>query len=142
MDYTKRLQENFPDVKNVILEKEFGHYFLRIEIQKSKLTEITDISRKISEYLDETNLVKHEYYLDVFSSGVDQEIDLSNIEKYIDQYIYVELKKNVKSKISFEATLITVGEESITIKWNNKGRFQKVDISKENISKAVKTVKV
>lgn len=116
MDYTKRLQENFPDVKNVILEKEFGHYFLRIEIQKSKLTEITDISRKISEYLDETNLVKHEYYLDVFSSGVDQEIDLSNIEKYIDQYIYVELKKNVKSKISFEATLITVGEESITIK--------------------------
>lgn len=133
MQIEKKLQEKFTQINKAYFEDEKSAKFLRVEVALKSLDEIAMLSREISAYLDTIDQDLEEYYLDVFSSGTDQSLDLNDLEKHLDQNVFVELNEELKDYKSFEGTLIEVADEKITVKWNAKGQFRKQEILKNNI---------
>lgn len=142
MNIEKDILEKFELVNRAFFEKEGNLNFLRIEVNLKDLDEITNYSRKINEYLDENDKSQDQYYLDIYSSGTEIEVDKKDLDKYIGSNIFVKLKENIKDKNSFEGELIEDSKEEILVRWNAKGQFRKQIINKENIERVNLSAKV
>ncbi len=129
-------------ITSVKWEEEDGATFLRVEVQEPKLSELTILSKDISNYLDDIDQTDKEYYLDIFSEGTDKELSFEVIKKYIEKNILVTLTRPIKNKIQFEGILLEADEEKIIVKWNAKGQFRKQIIVKEDIDKINLSAKV
>lgn len=133
MQIEKKLQDKFTQINNAYFEEDRSTKFLRVEVNLKSLDEIAMLSREISAYLDTVDHDIEEYYLDVFSSGTDQSLDINDLDKHLEANVFVELNEDIKDYKSFEGTLIEVTEEKIVVKWNAKGQFRKQEIQKNNI---------
>lgn len=133
MDVKQTLQKNFPEVKDAFFEKEAGALFLRIEVSLKTLDQVSELSRNISNFLDQNEPSEKEYFLDIYSSGAEHLIELDDLENYFEKTITVKLKKPIKDKPDFEGKLLSVDQEKIIIRWNAKGQFRKQEIEKSNI---------
>lgn len=133
MQIEKKLQEKFTQINKAYFEEDRSTRFLRVEVNLKSLDEIAMLSREISAYLDTVDHDIEEYYLDVFSSGTDQSLDINDLDKHLEANVFVELNEEIKDYKSFEGTLIEVTEEKIVVKWNAKGQFRKQEIQKNNI---------
>ncbi len=84
------------------------------------LEECSDISRKLSEKLDELELITGRYRLDVSSPGLDRSLKLlRQYHKNIGRNCNVKYKEN-KATVTQEGILESDSENSITIKKNGK----------------------
>ena len=133
MNIKEILQNNFPVVNDAKFEKEAGADFLRVEVNLTKMDDVTEISRKISDFLDTVKELEDEYFLDIYSSGTDKALELNDLSQHIDSYVKVVLVKQIKDNQEFLGNLIADEEDKIIIKWNAKGQFRKQEILKENI---------
>ncbi len=111
-----------------------GFKYLDIELPDIDLNEIEKKTRVILEIIRKIDNSSDDYYLNVFSSGTEKEIDLKNIGLFINQYLQVRTNKHYLDKNEWEGNLIENKPEEIVIKINNKGRIQKLTIEKKNIS--------
>lgn len=125
------LKEKFPDILEAFLEKEGTLNFLRIKVNFRELKDIEKISKEISAFLDETDPIKEEYYLDIFSKGIEEDFSLENIDNFLNENIQVWLNKDY----FILGQLLEHDLEKITLKVNKKGQIKKENINKNDIYK-------
>lgn len=99
--------------------KEFGDYFLKIFIYNETGVGVDDcemIARKVSEILDEKDLIPGAYYLEVSSPGLDRPISTNDdLRRNLNKDIEVRLYKAIDNIKNFEGKLIDYNEEDIKI---------------------------
>ena len=137
---------------NVLLENEgyqlveikFSKYegddLLSIIVKRSDKTyismnRISNLSTKISERLDEIDDEDKPYMLNVESAGIDDSLDLSHIEEYVDKYVSLELNSPLKNQNTFLGKIKEVKENEIIFEYFIKGARKKLVIEKNNIKK-------
>lgn len=137
---------------NVLLEKE-GYQLIEIKFSKYEgddllsiivkrsdntyisMNQISNLSTKISERLDEIDDEDKPYMLNVESAGIDDSLDLSHIEEYVDKYVSLELNSPLKNQNTFLGKIKEVKENEIIFEYFIKGARKKLVIEKNNIKK-------
>lgn len=119
------IEEKSLKLYDVIYKKEGREYYLKIFLEKPSgkvdLDECEKISRILSDYLDEKDLIKEQYFLEVSSSGLEKHIRLEehykeaiNKEIEISLYMAIEGNKNIKGILnSFDEEAIVVDDVKI-----------------------------
>lgn len=137
---------------NVLLEKE-GYQLVEIKFSKYEgddllsiivkrsdntyisMNQISNLSTKISDRLDEIDDEDKPYMLNVESAGIDDSLDLSHIEEYVDKYVSLELNSPLKNQNTFLGKIKEVKENEIIFEYFIKGARKKLVIEKNNIKK-------
>lgn len=119
------------DIYDVEYVKEGNGWFLRIYIDKEDGVDINDcetVSRAIEIILDNAEVIKGQYTLEVSSPGVERVLRRNeHFEKYIGSEIEISLYKTVDNKKSFTGILKSVNDEKIIV---DDMSFDRKDISK------------
>ncbi len=105
------------------------------------LDDITIISNKISELLDQHEFNNVPYTLDISSLGIEKPIDISKLEKYLNKYINVHLSTPFKGLNTLEGYLTFVDLDKVTIEYKEKTRTIKATIERSSIDKARLAIK-
>lgn len=141
----KIANDNSFSIEEVGFVKEGGVKILRIIADSENglnIDEATLLNNLISEKLDEVDLIKEEYYLEVSSPGLEKELKKdSDIEKAIGSYIYISLYEKIDGVKEYYGDLESYLDNVITLKVNVKGRMKEVKIEKAKISKIRMAVK-
>ena len=130
------------DVKFV---REFGTNYLRVMVDKDDeaidLEQIMKVNDVISPILDEADLIKTNYVLDVTTFGAEKPIDVAKLEKYVGKYINIHLSHPYKGLNIIEGTLESVDNDRIVISYKEKTRVIKCEIVRKTIDKARLAIK-
>ena len=125
--------------------KEFGTQYLRVMVDKDDevidLDEIVKVNDIVSPILDEADLIKTNYVLDVTTFGAEKPIDVAKLEKYVGRYINIHLTHPYKGLNIIEGTLESVDNDFIVISYKEKTRLIKCEIVKNTIDKARLAIK-
>ena len=112
---------------------------LQVSIMKGDGTMDLDscamISEQLSAMLDEKDLIKHEYYLEVCSPGAERELrNFEEVKAAVGEYVYVKLK-NVMAKGIYEVlgTLEKCEEGMLSMTYMDKASKRKIDIAYDNV---------
>lgn len=135
----KRL--NF-EINSIQFVERDGLRFLDIELPDTKLSEIEYKSKIISNIIDEINPNEENYYLNIYSSGTEKEIELKNINLFLEKNLLIKITKQYLDKTEWEGILIESLPNEIVLKINNKGRIQKLKVKKEDIYYVKTTAKL
>ena len=130
------------ELLNCQFSKRDNLLFLDIEIDSPTLKEIENKSRIISNALDEIDKTNKEYYLNIYSSGAEKNIDLKNISNYLEKHIQIILIKPMLDNNLFEGQLIEINENFIKMRINMKGCFRKLDFQHSNIKQIKQSIKL
>lgn len=119
--------------------KEGASYFLRIFIDKPEGITIDDcerFSRAIDEPLDEADIIKEAYFLEVSSPGLGRElVKPEHFKAYIGEEVIVKLYKAKNGEKEFCGKLIDYENDKVVIECNDgKEEFLKNEISKVNLN--------
>lgn len=130
------------DVKFV---KEGGTNYLRVMVDKDDeaidLDQIVEVNDVISPILDEADLIKTNYVLDVTTFGAEKKIDVSKLEKYVGRYINIHLDHPYKGLNIIEGTLESADNDIIVISYKEKTRLIKCEIERKTVDKARLAIK-
>ena len=122
------------ELYDVIYTKEGKDYFLRIYIDKDNGIDLNDcekVNDAISDFLDEANYIKDQYFLEVSSPGIERIIRKNEqLEKNIGETIYVKLFKPLNKQKELEGNLKQFDEKTITLIINE----EEIKIERSNIS--------
>lgn len=133
------IEENGYELYDVIYEKEAKDYYLRIFIDKKDGISIDDceiVSNSISDILDEKDLIKDQYFLEVSSAGVERVLRSDeHLKKYLGQEVEVKLFTTVEKSKEHIGVLKDFDEKEITISKENGD----LKLERKNIS-VIKTV--
>lgn len=145
----KKIEEKLKSLNyrlnSINYQKENQDYYLRIEIDNDDSISMDDIvlvSDNLSSLLDDLDLIKEPYILDISSSGIEKEIPFDKLKDNINAYIGVYLKNSIKDNDYFEGTLVEVNDSSILIKYFLKGAPKKQIIELENINQIKFAIKI
>ena len=126
------------DLYDVQYVKEGKDYYLRIFIEKENdtitLNDCEKVNDLINPILDEKDIIKDQYYLEVSSTGIEKNLrKLEHYEKVIDKEVQVKLfKKDEDGEKEIQGFLKKVNPEEITIEKNGKN----VKVAINNITQA------
>ena len=116
--------------------KEGPHWFLRVYIDRDGGVNIDDcesISRELSVLLDEKDLVKDNYFLEISSPGIERVLrQEEHFQSAIGENVRIKLYKAVNGVKEAEGRLLYADNQKITVKTD----FNQFDIEKKNIAKA------
>ena len=125
--------------------REFGTNYLRVMLDKDdeviSLDQIMEANDVISPILDEADLIKSNYVLDVTTFGAEKPIEVSKLEKYVGKYVNIHLTNPYKGLNIIEGTLESVDSELVTISYKEKIRLIKCKIVRNTIDKARLAIK-
>jgi ribosome maturation factor RimP len=114
---------------DIIEAKEDGKPVLKVLIDHADFITIDDcinVSRKVSETLDEDDPYDHEYLLEVSSAGAEHELrNDEEIARSIGKHVYIETYEQ-----TFEGKLIAATPQTLTIEMKQKKikRIQLLDV--------------
>ena len=119
---------------DIEFKKEGPSYFLRVFLDKDGgigLTDCEEVSRALSDVLDERDPIPQEYMLEVSSAGLDRAIKYDmHFEKCKGKNVDVKLFAAVDGQKEFAAKLIGHDEENVILEINgNEKVFPKNKIS-------------
>ena len=101
------------------------------------------MSEKISEKLDEADLIANEYFLEVCSPGAERELrDETQIKEAIGEFIFVKLKNPKAGMSEVKGTLTDVAGGNVFIQYMDKAVKKKMEISMDNIALIRLSVKI
>ena len=129
---------------SVKFQRENGTYYLHVFVDKDdaiSLDDIVAVNELISPLLDESNLIDGQYILDVSSYGVEKNIDVTKLEKYVGKYVNVHLVNPYKGENYLEGTLENVTSDEIVISFYQKTRLIKANVKREDVDKARLAIK-
>ena len=130
------------DVKFV---REFGTNYLRVMVDKDDevidLDEIVKVNDIVSPLLDEADLIKTNYVLDVTTFGAEKPIEVSKLEKYIGKYVNIHLSHPYKGLNILEGTLESVDNDRVIVSYKEKTRLIKCELDRKVIDKARLAIK-
>ena len=125
--------------------REFSTQYLRVMVDKDDevidLDEIVKVNDVVSPILDEADLIKTNYVLDVTTFGAEKPIDVSKLEKYIGRYINIHLTHPFKGLNIIEGTLESVTNDFVVMSYKEKTRAIKCEINRNTIDKARLAIK-
>ena len=125
--------------------KEFGTQYLRVMVDKDDevidLDEIVKVNDIVSPILDEADLIKTNYVLDVTTFGAEKPIDVAKLEKYVGRYINIHLTHPYKGLNIAEGTLESVDNDLVVMSYKEKTRLIKCEIVRNTIDKAHLAIK-
>ena len=130
-------QEGY-DLYDVQYVKEGKDYYLKIFIEKENstitLNDCEKVNDLINPILDEKDIIKDQYYLEVSSTGIEKNLrKLEHYEKAINKEIQVKLfKKDEDGEKEIQGFLKKVNPDEITIEKNGKN----VKVAINNITQA------
>ncbi|BBU47521.1 ribosome assembly cofactor RimP [Mycoplasmopsis felis] len=135
MNYKEILENEFGSIiiDAKLVKNEFGNT-LEIITSFNNLSDVENISKKISVFLDSQKWFKDDYNLEVLSKGQDTTINIDEIEQYKDKELKIQTIKSFEGNNSFIVKFIEQKDGFLVFKWNKKGQFRKIQISKDNIS--------
>ncbi len=140
----KLLNELNYDLYTFNFKKKGGGMTLEIiidSVDPISMDDIVSVSNKISEYLDNHDFTNNNYTLDVSSLGAEKPINLNNINKYINKYIYFHLITPINGENCYEGDLISVNDNKIIIEIKIKTRRKRIEINKNNIDECRLSIK-
>ena len=104
------------------------------------LDDIVLASDIINPLLDEKDLIKESYTLDVSSVGIEKPLDLNNLEKYVDRYVELHLSHPYKGENYLTGTIKEVKDDMLTIEVKVKSKKQKITIPVNTIDRGKITI--
>ena len=115
--------------------KEKEDYILHVEIDNHlDLNGISEVSRLISEFMDEKDFIEDAYLLDVYTVGLERGLggydDILNAKG---QYVFIKMKKETDGIKKIEGTLTDVSNDRIEISYMQKNISKKLSIELSNI---------
>lgn len=124
------------EIYDVELVKEGPNKFLRVYIDKADGVELDDceaISRELSTYLDEVDLIAENYFLEVSSPGIERVLKQDkHFEGALGEQIKVKLYKSQDDAKEYEGILNCYDDNSITLDLPDGN----IIIERKNIAKA------
>lgn len=135
------LDERGLELWNVEFVKEVKDWFLRVYIDKKShdkedyisIEECEDVSRHLSELLDENDPIEQNYYLEVSSPGMDRElITEEHYKRYIGSIVDMKLYKAIDGKKVITAILDGIDDENYYLLDDDKN---KLTIAKSQVAK-------
>ena len=125
--------------------REFGTNYLRVMVDKDDevidLDEIVKVNDVVSPLLDEADLIKTNYVLDVTTFGAEKPIDVSKLEKYVGRYINIHLTHPFKGLNIIEGTLESATNDLVVMSYKEKTRVIKCEIARNTVDKARLAIK-
>lgn len=101
--------------------------YLRVIVDKYhhtiSLDEIVTLSEEIDRFLDEDDS-SESFILDVTTTGAEKEVPLSELKDYVNTFVTVTLKDGVKGDQEYTGILVSLSDDELVLKINNKGRMQ------------------
>ena len=115
--------------------KEKDDYILHVEIDNHlDLNGISEVSRLISEFMDEKDFIDDAYLLDVYTVGLERVLEgYDEILNAKGQYVFVKMKKEINGIKKIEGTLTDVSEDRIEISYMQKNISKKLSVELTNI---------
>ncbi|WP_036451746.1 ribosome assembly cofactor RimP [Mycoplasma buteonis] len=141
MDYKKLLNEQFG---NKVLEAKLTNFSgttLEVVLDTDNLNEVENFSRSLSQFLETQTWFKDEYNLEVLSRGDDLNLDKHNLSSHVGEMVKINTIKSFESLNTFVVELLEDNETEVLVRWNKKGQFRKIKLSKDNISSIEKYIK-
>ncbi len=122
------------DLWDVEYVKEGSEYYLRAYIDKDggiTIDDCVDVSRKLSDKLDEDDFIDGEYILEVSSPGVERALKKDrDFDKSIGKDVYVKLYKAIDKQKEFVGKLISYDKTVVTVEIEgNNTEFTRSDIA-------------
>lgn len=101
---------------------EKNEWYLRIFIEKNDghldMDTCVAVSEAISEKLDEADIVKNEYYLEISSPGAEKPLKtLDKVKQSVGEYVYLQFKKPTQGMDDVYGTILSVDGESIELQY-------------------------
>ena len=131
---TKTINELGYKVYDVMYVKEGKDNYLRIFIDKESGISLDDcekVNNAITDMLDETDIIKDQYFLEISSPGVERHIRKNQqLEEHIGKDINVRLFKPIDKQKDLTGTLQKFDNEQVVLLINE----QEVSIKRDNIS--------
>lgn len=124
--------------------REQGTNYLRVLVDKNdtiSLEDIVKVNDLISPILDEADLIKNNYVLDVTSLGAEKPIEVSELEQYVGKYVHLHLSNPYKGENILEGDLTDVNSEFVELSYKEKTRLIKAQITRKDIDKARLAIK-
>ena len=128
------------EIYNIEYKKEGKDWKLRVYLDKPidcdteyvDINECEDVTRFLSDKLDEEDFIERSYTLEVSSPGLDRElIKPSDFDRFRGREVEVKLYKSINGRKEFTGTLIGKSADEVTIETDER----KVGIPAEQISK-------
>ena len=138
---TKPINDLGYEVYDVIYVKEGNNYYLRIFIDNDEGISLDDcekVNNEITDMLDEANIIKDQYYLEISSPGVERHIRKDkHLEEHIDKEIKINLFKPIDNQKELTGILKKFDNETITLNIDEK----ELIMERKNISSMKRTFK-
>lgn len=132
---------------DVLWQQEGKSRILQIAIMRNDgsmdIDTCAEMSEKISELLDEKDMIASEYFLEVCSPGAERE--LRNKEQILDavgKFVYVKLRNPKAGLDEVKGTLTAFEDEVVYIDYMAKAVKKKIQIEMDNISMIRLSVKI
>jgi len=123
---------------------EFGTNYLRVMVDRDdpiSLEDIMAVNDLVSPIIDEADLIKGQYVLDVTTFGAEIKINVESLEKYVGKYVNIHLSHPFKGLNIIEGTLESVDNDKVIISYKEKTRLIKCDVVRSTIDKARLAIK-
>lgn len=124
------------ELYDVQYAKEGKDYFLRVFIDKEDGIDLNDcekVSNEINPLLDEKDIIKEMYFLEVSSPGIERVLRKDeHLKDSIGKEIEVKLFKTIEKQKEFVGTLEDYNEEKIIL--GLEENEEKIEIERKNIS--------
>ena len=119
-----------------------GECYGRI-VKNQRIDTCAAMSEKISEKLDEVDMIASEYFLEVCSPGAERELkDETQIRDALDEYVYVKLKNPKAGMDAVKGYLRAYENGDITMEYMDKAVKKKITIDGDNIALIRLSVKI
>ena len=121
----KNIEDLGYNIYDVQYVKEGKDYYLRILIEKENgsidINDCERVNNNIVDILDEADLIKKQYFLEISSTGVERIIrNDKHLQKHLNDFITVKLFKPLNGEKEYIGKLLSFDENEIKIEVENK----------------------
>ena len=119
--------------------QEKNEWYLRIYIDKNNdhldMDTCVAVSEAISTKMDEIDLIKNEYYLEVSSPGAEKPLKtLEKVQQSIGEYVYIQFKNPTNGMDEVYGTILNVDDHDIELQYMVKNIKKKCHIDYDNVA--------
>lgn len=119
--------------------KEKNEWYLRIYIEMNHghldMDTCVAVSEAISEKMDEVDMIKDEYYLEVSSPGAEKPLKtLEKVQQSVGEYVYIQFKNPTNGMNDVYGTILNVEGNMIELQYLVKNIKKKCTIDYDNVA--------
>lgn len=119
--------------------KEKNEWYLRIYIEMNQghldMDTCVAVSEAISEKMDEVDMIKDEYYLEVSSPGAEKPLKtLEKVQQSVGEYVYIQFKNPTNGMNDVYGTILNVEGNMIELQYMVKNIKKKCTIDYDNVA--------